>query len=68
MLSLPYNLFLARKAINYVNNEIGITSPNQLPTQTKGLSKLRLREKCSIYRRTNITIPSWACNSTETLL
>ncbi|PHM70915.1 hypothetical protein [Xenorhabdus kozodoii] len=31
---LPYNLFLARKAINYVNIQIGVTSTNQMPIQT----------------------------------
>ncbi|WP_340621336.1 hypothetical protein [Xenorhabdus siamensis] len=39
-MSLSRNIFLARKAINYVNIKIGITSPNQLPTQTVEQKKL----------------------------
>ncbi|MDX7992827.1 hypothetical protein [Xenorhabdus littoralis] len=36
MESLPYNLFLARRAINYVNISVGVISPNQLPGQSIG--------------------------------
>ncbi|WP_340616845.1 hypothetical protein [Xenorhabdus entomophaga] len=35
MMSLPWNLFLARRAINFVNITLGITSPNQLPAETQ---------------------------------
>ncbi|MDX7985900.1 hypothetical protein FE392_00905 [Xenorhabdus sp. 12] len=33
-MTLTRNIFLARKAINHVNIQLGIVSPNQLPTQT----------------------------------
>ncbi|BET95879.1 hypothetical protein [Xenorhabdus taiwanensis] len=44
-MSLPYNLFLARRAINYVNIQIGIISPNKLPYQT--LEQQYERNRCN---------------------
>ncbi|CDG16718.1 hypothetical protein [Xenorhabdus doucetiae] len=52
MLTLRY-LFLAKQAINYVNNTVGVISPNQLPTQTQEQQDERRRCNIELSRMRN---------------
>ncbi|WP_340609515.1 hypothetical protein [Xenorhabdus bharatensis] len=53
MTSLPYNLFLARRAINYVNNKIQVISPNRLPTETNEQKDLKKELERRLENRRN---------------